>query len=227
MKLTCLHTPGHTDESMSYALADAHSNKETLMVFTGDTLFSGDVGRTDLYDPQEAPRLAKNLFNSIFNKILPLGDAVTLCPAHGAGSICGGAISDREWSTLGYERTHNPALQKTLEEFVKFKTSEHHERPPILQKDGAIQPQRSAITKGSSRTPSAHAERISKKNPKRRPNLGHSNALSFRRSPHKKLLQHLSRRTSRIRRLGFTLQQTNTAGSGKQETTENRSHLPN
>jgi len=119
---------------MSYALADAPSNKETLMIFTGDTLFSGDVGRTDLYGPKEAPRLAKNLFNSIFNKILPLGDAVTLCPAHGAGSICGGAISDREWSTLGYERTHNPALQKTLKEFVKFKTSEHHERPPYFKK---------------------------------------------------------------------------------------------
>jgi hydroxyacylglutathione hydrolase len=104
------------------------------MVFTGDTLFSGDVGRTDLYGPKETPRLAKNLFNSIFNKILPLGDALTLCPAHGAGSVCGGAISDREWSTLGYERLHNPALQKTLEDFVKFKTSERLERPPYFKK---------------------------------------------------------------------------------------------
>jgi hydroxyacylglutathione hydrolase len=134
MKLTALHTPGHTDESISYALAEAHSNKDAIMVFTGDTLFSGDVGRTDLYGPKETPRLAKNLFNSIFNKILPLGDAVTLCPAHGAGSVCGGAISDREWSTLGYERLHNPALQKTLKEFVKFKTLERLERPPYFKK---------------------------------------------------------------------------------------------
>jgi len=134
MKLTALHTPGHTDESMSYALADEASDKDAKMVFAGDALFSGDVGRTDLFGPREAPRLAKNLFDSIFQKILPLGDAVTLCPAHGAGSICGGAISDREWSTLGYERLHNPALQKTLEEFVKFKTSEQLEHPPYFKK---------------------------------------------------------------------------------------------
>ena len=134
MKLIALHTPGHTDESMSYALSDATSDEETIMVFTGDALFSGDVGRTDLYGPKEAPRLAKNLFNSIFNKILPLGDGATLCPAHGAGSICGGAISEREWSTLGYERLRNPALQKTVEEFVKFKTAERLERPPYFKK---------------------------------------------------------------------------------------------
>ncbi len=135
MKLTALHTPGHTDESMSYALVDATlDDNAVIMVFTGDALFAGDVGRTDLYGPKEAPRLAENLYESIFNKILPLGDGVILCPAHGGGSVCGGAISEREWSTLGFERLHNPVLQKTRKEFIKFKVTERLERPPYFRK---------------------------------------------------------------------------------------------
>ncbi|MFY1111040.1 MAG: hypothetical protein AB3K77_05065 [Methanosarcinaceae archaeon] len=91
-----MHTPGHTDESMSYVLTDLDAGKEPVMVFTGDALFVGDVGRTDLYGPEEAKRLASSLYDSIFNKILPLGDEVILCPSHGAGSVCGGAIASRE-----------------------------------------------------------------------------------------------------------------------------------
>jgi hydroxyacylglutathione hydrolase len=135
MKLTALHTPGHTDESMSYTLADPDAGKEPFMVFTGDALFVGEVGRTDLYGPEEAPRLAANLYDSIFNKILPLGDGVILCPAHGAGSLCGGAISKREYSTLGLERIQNPALQRTDEdEFIKFKLEEKLEFPSYFKR---------------------------------------------------------------------------------------------
>jgi hydroxyacylglutathione hydrolase len=134
LKLTSIHTPGHTDESMSYALADPSAGKKPVMVFTGDALFVGDVGRTDLYGPEKAPRMAENLYSSVFNKILPLGDGVILCPAHGAGSVCGGAISEREQSTLGLERVLNPVLQKKKKEFIEFKISEHHERPPYFRK---------------------------------------------------------------------------------------------
>lgn len=135
MKLTALHTPGHTDESMSYALTYPESGKAPLMVFTGDALFVGDVGRTDLYGPEEIPRMAANLYESIFSKILPLGDGVILCPAHGAGSLCGGAISKREYSTLGLERIQNPALQRTdKEKFIKFKLEEKLEFPPYFKK---------------------------------------------------------------------------------------------
>lgn len=135
MKLTALHTPGHTDESMSYILADLDSGREPVMVFTGDALFIGEVGRTDLYGPEEAPRMSSNLYDSIFNKILPLGDEVILCPAHGAGSACGAAISKREYSTLGLERIQNPALQRTgKEEFVKFKLEEKLDFPPYFEK---------------------------------------------------------------------------------------------
>jgi len=135
LKLAALHTPGHTDESMSYTLADPDAGKEPFMVFTGDALFVGDVGRTDLYGPEEAPGMAANLYDSIFNKILPLGDGVILCPAHGAGSLCGGAISKREYSTLGMERIQNPALQRTdKDEFIKFKLEEKLEFPPYFEK---------------------------------------------------------------------------------------------
>jgi hydroxyacylglutathione hydrolase len=134
LKLTAIHTPGHTDESMSYVLTDPSAGKEAFMVFTGDTLFVGDVGRTDLYGPDEAPRLSGNLYDSIFNKILPLGDGVILCPAHSGGSVCGKAISKREESTLGLERIQNQALEKRKkEDFVKFKVAEQHERPPYFR----------------------------------------------------------------------------------------------
>ena len=135
MKLTALHTPGHTDESTSYTLVDLDTGQDPIMVFTGDTLFIGDVGRTDLYGPGEASRLASNLYDSIFHKILPLGDEVLLCPAHGEGSVCGGSIAKRELSTLGLERIQNPILQKIeKEEFVKYKVEEQLEFPPYFKR---------------------------------------------------------------------------------------------
>jgi hydroxyacylglutathione hydrolase len=134
VKMTAIHTPGHTDESMSYTLTDIDAGDEPIGIFTGDALFVGDVGRIDLYGPKEAPRMAENLYNSIFNKLLPLEDGVILYPAHGEGSICGGVISQREESTLGLERIQNPVLQKSKEEFIKFKVSEHHETPPYFRK---------------------------------------------------------------------------------------------
>jgi len=134
VKMTAIHTPGHTGESMSYALTDPDAGEEPIVVFTGDALFVGDVGRIDFYGSKEAPRMAEKLYNSIFNKLLPLGDGVILCPAHGAGSVCGGAISKREESTLGLERAQNPILQKNKEEFIEFKVAEHHETPPYFRK---------------------------------------------------------------------------------------------
>lgn len=134
LRLTAIHTPGHTNESMSYAVADLSSGEATIMVFTGDTLFVGDVGRTDLYGIKEAPRMAANLYDSLFNKLLPLGDGVILCPAHGAGSVCGLNISDRDESTLGIERRQNPILQiKIKDEFIKHKVAERPEVPPYFR----------------------------------------------------------------------------------------------
>ena len=130
LRLTAIHTPGHTDESMSYAITDLSSGEAPVMVFTGDALFVNAVGRTDLYGSEEAPRLAANLYDSIFNKLLPLGDGVILCPAHGAGSVCGANIGSRDESTLGIERLQNPMLQiKNKDAFVQRKVAERPERP--------------------------------------------------------------------------------------------------
>jgi hydroxyacylglutathione hydrolase len=130
LRLTAVHTPGHTDESMSYAIADLATGEATVMVFTGDALFVGEVGRTDLYGPKETSRLASNLYDSIFNKLLPLGDGVIICPAHGGGSVCGLHIANRDESTIGLERMQNPVLQiRDKHDFVKYKLAERPEKP--------------------------------------------------------------------------------------------------
>jgi|WetSurMetagenome_2_1015567.scaffolds.fasta_scaffold07536_7 hydroxyacylglutathione hydrolase len=133
LTLLAIRTPGHTDESMSYIITDLGSGKAPIMVFTGDALFVGDTGRVDLYGPAEIPRMASNLYDSLFKLILPLGDSVILCPAHGAGSVCGINIADRDESTLGIERMQNSSLQvNSKDDFVRRKTNERPEKPPYF-----------------------------------------------------------------------------------------------
>ncbi|MCF6159190.1 MAG: MBL fold metallo-hydrolase [wastewater metagenome] len=129
--LKIIETPGHTYESISISLTDKKFGKEPVAVFTGDALFIGDVGRTDFY-PDRAEEVAGLLYDSIFQKLLPLGDQVILHPAHGAGSVCGSGMASREFSTLGYERMCNPALRKTRDEFITYKVNEHHYKPPYF-----------------------------------------------------------------------------------------------
>ncbi|AQT70145.1 Beta-lactamase hydrolase-like protein [Anaerohalosphaera lusitana] len=134
LKLKILETPGHTFDSISIAVIDSNFSDDPVGVFTGDALFIGDVGRTDFF-PDRAEEVAGLLYESIFNKLLPLGDDVILYPAHGAGSVCGSGMASREFSTIGYERKHNPVLQKTDKgEFVNYKVNEHHYQPPYFKK---------------------------------------------------------------------------------------------
>ena len=117
-----LHTPGHTMESTTYLLRDG--NGEDHAIFSGDTLFLGDVGRPDL--AQKAAhltqeQLAETLFDSLRNKIMPLADEVIVYPAHGAGSACGKNMMKETVDTLGNQKKMNYALRAdmTKEEFVK------------------------------------------------------------------------------------------------------------
>lgn len=127
--LEIIKTPGHTDESISLVLSDLEFSDQPLAVFTGDALFIGDVGRTDFF-PERAEEVAGLLYDSIFDKLLPLGDHVLLYPAHGAGSVCGSGMASREFSSLGYERQFNPALQITNRaEFIDMKVAEQHYYP--------------------------------------------------------------------------------------------------
>ncbi|MGH1433140.1 MAG: MBL fold metallo-hydrolase [Lewinella sp.] len=117
-----LHTPGHTMESSSFLLRD--ENGKDYAIFTGDTLFLGDVGRPDLAIKQgeitEAD-LAGFLFDSLRSKIMPLADEVIVYPGHGAGSACGKKMSKDTWGYLGDQKKFNYALREdmTKEEFVK------------------------------------------------------------------------------------------------------------
>ncbi|MFA7380918.1 MAG: MBL fold metallo-hydrolase [Bacteroidia bacterium] len=118
-----LHTPGHTMESTCYLLKD-ESGKDYAL-FSGDTLFIGDVGRPDLAQKVVADltqdKLASHLFDSLRNKIMPLGNDLIVYPAHGAGSACGKNMSKETFDTLGHQKETNYALRAdmTREEFIK------------------------------------------------------------------------------------------------------------
>jgi hydroxyacylglutathione hydrolase len=119
--ITALHTPGHTMESTTYLLRDA--NGKDHAIFSGDTLFLGDVGRPDLAQKKNEitqEQLAGTLFDSLRNKIMPLPDDVTVYPAHGAGSACGKKMMKETVDTLGNQKKVNYALREdmTKEEFV-------------------------------------------------------------------------------------------------------------
>lgn len=120
--LVALHTPGHTMESTTYLLKDA--NGKDHAIFSGDTLFLGDVGRPDLAQKaadMTQEMLAETLFDSLRNKIMPLADDVIVYPAHGAGSACGKNMMKETVDTLGNQKKMNYALRAdmTKEEFVK------------------------------------------------------------------------------------------------------------
>ena len=120
--IIALHTPGHTMESTTYLLRD--KNGKDVAIFSGDTLFLGDVGRPDLAQKAEnvtQDELAGLLFDSLRSKIMPLSDDVTVYPAHGAGSACGKNMMKETVDTLGNQKKVNYALREnmTREEFIK------------------------------------------------------------------------------------------------------------
>ena len=121
LSIIALHTPGHTMESTTYLLKDKQG--KDIAIFTGDTLFLGDVGRPDLAQKSNMSQedLAAILFDSLRNKIMPLADDVLVYPAHGAGSACGKNLSKETVGTLGDQKQHNYALRKDMskEEFIE------------------------------------------------------------------------------------------------------------
>ena len=120
IKIKTIHTPGHTPESTCYLLSD--ENGKDKAIFTGDTLFIGDVGRPDLATSSNitSEDLAGVLFESLRNKILPLDDDIIVYPAHGAGSSCGKNLSKETFSTLGLQKKTNYALRENMskDEFI-------------------------------------------------------------------------------------------------------------
>lgn len=120
LKIIVLHTPGHTMESTTFLLRDPQGQDHAI--FTGDTLFIGDVGRPDLAAKSDLTQadLARHLFNSLRTKIMPLADDVIVYPAHGAGSACGKNMSKETFDTLGNQKQNNYALKAdmSVEDFI-------------------------------------------------------------------------------------------------------------
>ena len=132
VKLKFLETPGHTPEGITILAENTESPDEPLKMFTGDTLFIGDVGRPDLIGSKgfSAEEMGSMLYDSLHEKILPLADETEVYPAHGAGSLCGKSLSKEIWSTLGNQRETNYALKPmSREEFIKVVASDQPEVP--------------------------------------------------------------------------------------------------
>ena len=142
VRMRAIETPGHTPESISIAVYDlAKSETEPHAVLTGDTLFVGDVGRPDLRAALgwSATDLGALLYDSLQNKILPLPDASLVYPAHGAGSLCGKAISKETVSTIGEQRRLNYALQPMSKQaFIELVTADQPEAPPYFVYDAVL-----------------------------------------------------------------------------------------
>lgn len=140
VKLKALHTPGHTMESTTYLLLD-EAGKEHC-IFTGDTLFIGDVGRPDLAVKSDLTQtdLAGHLFDSLRNKIMTLPDEVIVYPAHGAGSACGKNMSKERFDTLGNQKKFNYALREDMsrEDFIVEVTNGLTAPPQYFPKNVAL-----------------------------------------------------------------------------------------
>jgi len=140
--LEALNTPGHSPDSICVLAVNEDGKEQAL--FTGDTLFVGDVGRPDLREnvgsiQAKAEELARLMYRSTRDKILTLPDDVVVYPAHGPGSLCGKNISSDRFSTIGRERRENPALQEMEEdEFVSLITSDQPWVPKYFQYDVAL-----------------------------------------------------------------------------------------
>lgn len=133
-----VHTPGHTIESTCYLLRDENGKDHAL--FTGDTIFVGDVGRPDLSSGNlSSEELAGILYDTVQQKILPLADDILVYPAHGAGSSCGKNLGPNTYSTIGDEKKNNYALQpQSKEEFVKKVTEGLGEAPKYFSINALI-----------------------------------------------------------------------------------------
>ena len=142
VRLKILETPGHTPEGISILVYDlAKNSHDPLAVLTGDTLFIGDVGRPDLLASigVTADELADMLFESITHKLIKLPDATLVYPAHGAGSMCGKALSKETFSTIGEQKKFNYALQPmSRERFKEMVTADQPEAPEYFLYDAIL-----------------------------------------------------------------------------------------
>ena len=163
VRLESLETPGHTPEGLTILAFDKTvSDTKPYAAFTGDTLFIGDVGRPDLLASigVTANELAEMLYDSLHNKLMKLPDETLVYPAHGAGSMCGKALSDEAVSTIGEQQKYNYALQPMpKEEFIALVEAEQPEAPAYFAHD-AIMNRQERASLDASMSGTMHALRL-------------------------------------------------------------------
>ena len=140
IEIKVMETPGHTPESVCYLARDLSEPGKPMKLFTGDTLFDGDVGRPDLLGAKlPASFLASRLYDSLRKKIMPLPDGTEVYPAHGAGSACGRNLGDSEFTTIGAQKRDNYALQPMdADAFIALVTEDQPEAPAYFGEDARL-----------------------------------------------------------------------------------------
>lgn len=128
-----LHTPGHTPESVCYAVYAPQDDRHAWCVFTGDALFFGTTGRTDLPAADKSQENAGVLYDSVHGKLAGLGDTTLVLPAHGPGSVCGSGMAERPYSTIGEEKRYNDVFTLERDAFAQKKGGERLSRPPFFR----------------------------------------------------------------------------------------------
>jgi hydroxyacylglutathione hydrolase len=163
VRLRAFHTPGHTPEHLSFLLYEGDDGP--LGLFSGDSLFVGEVGRPDLLGEDQTDRLLEQLYETVFQRLSPLPDGLTVYPGHGAGSSCGRSIGSEPTTTIGQERIGNYAFRpRELDDFKKAIMEDMPPAPtyyPILKrlnKDGA--PLLSTLSSGAALSPDDIAQAI-------------------------------------------------------------------
>ncbi len=199
VNLKFLETPGHTPEGITILAEDTEDKNAPLKMFTGDTLFIGDVGRPDLIGSKgfTAEEMGGMLYDSLHEKILPLPDETEVYPAHGAGSLCGKSLSKETWSTLGEQRKTNYASKPmSKEEFIKIVAADQPEVPAYFPVSASQNLKGSVIARRFAET-----ERIFDRRDRkfRRHDFRCSPKYGIRRGTHSERDQHRTWRTIRVR----------------------------
>lgn len=133
LEIKALHTPGHTPESMSYVVYPSGGEDPAWCVLTGDALFYGTTGRTDLPAAGKSKENAALLYDVVHAKLADLPDATLVLPAHGPGSVCGSGMAERPFSTIGDEKRYNEVFTLSREDFAEKKGGERIPRPPYFR----------------------------------------------------------------------------------------------
>lgn len=133
LTFAALHTPGHTPESMCYAIYPTGNGPRAWCVLTGDALLYGTTGRTDLAGAEKARENAALLHDAVHSKLAGLPDTTIVLPAHGPGSVCGNGMAERPWSTIGDEKRYNDVFTLSREDFADRKGGERIPRPPYFR----------------------------------------------------------------------------------------------